>query len=90
MIGDKRNDENVIVSQLHGVMLQFHNRLTDEMSKASFEEVQRQMRWHYQWIVVNDFLVKICGKEMVHLILLHLAKKNGVYSTGQCNITLKS
>ena len=77
LIGDKRNDENVIVSQLHGVMLQFHNRLTDEMPKASFEEVQRQVRWHYQWIVVNDFLVKICGQEMVHTILPHLAKKNG-------------
>ena len=77
LIGDKRNDENVIVSQLHGVMLQFHNRLTDEMSNDSFEEVQRQVRWHYQWIVVNDFLVKICGKEMIHSILPHLAKKNG-------------
>ena len=77
LIGDKRNDENVIVSQLHGVMLQFHNRLTDEMPKASFEEVQRQVRWHYQWIVVNDFLVKICGQAMVYTILPHLAKKNG-------------
>jgi hypothetical protein len=30
LIGDKRNDENVIVSQLQGAMLQFHNRLVDE------------------------------------------------------------
>ena len=77
LIGDKRNDENVIVSQLHGVMLQFHNRLVDKMPQASFEEVQRQVRWHYQWIIVNDFLVKICGQDMVHAILPHLAKKNG-------------
>jgi hypothetical protein len=29
LIGDKRNDENVIVSQLHAAMLQFHNKLVD-------------------------------------------------------------
>jgi Animal haem peroxidase len=72
LIGDKRNDENVIVSQLHSAMLQFHNKLADLDKSASFEEIQQQVRWHYQWIVVNDFLVKICGKEVVHDILPHL------------------
>src|SRR6266536_830932 len=38
LIGDKRNDENVIVSQLHASMLRFHNRLVDELPNASFEE----------------------------------------------------
>src|SRR5712664_766895 len=31
LIGDKRNDENVIVSQLHGVFLRFHNVVADEL-----------------------------------------------------------
>ena len=56
LIGDKRNDENVIVSQLHAAMLQFHNKLVDEQPELSFEDVQQQVRWHYQWIVVNDYL----------------------------------
>lgn len=79
LIGDKRNDENVIVSQLQGVMLQFHNKLVDAMPNASFEEVQRQVRWHYQWLVVNDFLVKICGQAMVYSILPHLKAQTSIF-----------
>src|SRR5213593_2590627 len=30
IIGDPRNDENVIVSQLHGLFLKFHNRLASD------------------------------------------------------------
>src|SRR2546429_2022353 len=79
LIGDKRNDENVIVSQLHAAMLQFHNKLVDQDPKASFEEVQRQVRRHYQWIVVNDFLVRICGRDGVEDILPHLGKREPIW-----------
>jgi hypothetical protein len=73
LIGDKRNDENVIVSQLHAVFLQFHNRLCDDprLNKPSFEQVQRLVRWHYQYVVINDFLVRVCGEEVVNDILPH-------------------
>ena len=74
LIGDKRNDENVIVAQLHAAMMQFHNKLVDRHPKASFRDIQKQVRWHYQWIVVNDFLIKICGKKVVHDVLPHLGK----------------
>ncbi len=73
LIGDKRNDENVIVSQLHGAMLQFHNRIVDEYG-YSFQETQRLVRWHYQWVVLHDFLPRIVGRDMVRSILPHLAK----------------
>ncbi len=79
LIGDKRNDENVIVSQLQAAMLQFHNKLVDRFPDASFAEVQRMVRWHYQWIVVNDFLVKICGREVVHEILPHLGRNEPIW-----------
>ena len=79
LIGDKRNDENVIVSQLHGAVLQFHNKLVDKMPKASFAQVQQLVRWHYQWIVVNDFLVKLCGPEVVQEILPHLGKNKPIW-----------
>lgn len=49
------------------------------MPNASFEEVQRQVRWHYQWLVVNDFLVKICGLDMVHSILPHLKSGRSIF-----------
>ena len=71
LIGDHRNDENVIVSQLHSTMLQFHNRLFELDTSQSFEDVQQLVRWHYQWIVVNDYLVRICGEEVVDEILPH-------------------
>src|SRR5882672_11328903 len=74
LIGDKRNDENVIVSQLHGAMLRFHNKLVDQDTTAPFRDIQQWVRWHYQWIVVNDFLVKICGEKLVKQILPHLGK----------------
>jgi Animal haem peroxidase len=79
LIGDKRNDENVIVSQLHGAMLQFHNKLADQDPNASFEDVQQAVRWHYQWIVVNDFLVKICGEDIVSAILPHRGKNAPIW-----------
>ena len=79
LIGDKRNDENVIIAQLHAAMLQFHNKLVDEDPKASFADVQQRVRWHYQWIVVNDFLVKICGEDVIHEILPHLGKNQPIW-----------
>src|SRR5262249_59808 len=35
LIGDPRNDENVIIAQLHAVFLQFHNRVVDELQKQT-------------------------------------------------------
>jgi Animal haem peroxidase len=68
LIGDKRNDENVIVSQLHGVFLKFHNRLADDYPHDSLEEIRQRVRWHYQYVVVNDFLPKMCGDAAVKRI----------------------
>jgi len=59
VIGDPRNDENTIVSQFHGLMLKFHNAVAAANPTESFETVQRQVRWHYQWMVLRDFLPKI-------------------------------
>jgi len=81
LIGDHRNDENVIVSQLHATMLRFHNRMVDLLTKGSklpdFEEVQNAVRWHYQWVVLHDFLPAIVGSNVIYKILPHLKKKNG-------------
>ncbi len=79
IIGDKRNDENVIVSQLHSALLQFHNKLVDQSPTATFVSIQQQVRWHYQWLVVNDFLVRLCGEDVVKSILPHLGKNEPLY-----------
>jgi len=62
LIGDKRNDENVIVSQLQGLFLRFHNRVVRDNKDISFEDAQRIVRWHYQWAIVHDFLPTIVGQ----------------------------
>ena len=57
LLGDPRNDENLFLSQLHLLFLRFHNRLLIE---HDFEVAQQQARYHYQHLVLHDFLGRIC------------------------------
>lgn len=65
IIGDPRNDENVVVSQLHRLFARFHNAVYDGLGDTGelerFEEAQRIVRWHYQWIVLHEFLPRTVG-----------------------------
>jgi hypothetical protein len=70
LIGDPRNDENRIVSQLHAIFLRFHNQVADYLTRrdqlgaeVSFDDVREQVRWHYQWLLVTDFLPTVIEKE---------------------------
>jgi len=54
LIGDPRNDENTIVSQLQGLFLRFHSRTLDENPGLELAEIQRLVRYHYQYVVLND------------------------------------
>jgi Animal haem peroxidase len=76
LLGDPRNDENLLVSQLHLTMLQFHNKVVDHVAATTplrkdnlFKEAQRRVRWHYQWVVVHDFLRRVVGDAVVDDIL---------------------
>nr|AHE14522.1 putative ovoperoxidase [uncultured bacterium] len=77
LIGDGRNDENLIVSQLHLLFIKFHNRCLTTGLASSFAEAQRLTRWHFQWIIVNDYLAHVAGSEVVKLFL------NGTTFEGQ-------
>jgi hypothetical protein len=74
VIGDPRNDENVIVSQMHAAMMGFHNLMADTLG-ADFDQVQQQVQWHYQWVVLNDFLPTVIGERTWKSIFPHRAKK---------------
>jgi hypothetical protein len=74
LIGDPRNDENSIISQLQGLFLRFHNRMVDENRALNFEEIQQLVRFHYQWILLNDFLPRI-----VHSSVLESLKTDDQY-----------
>jgi hypothetical protein len=71
VIGDPRNDENVIVSQFHHAMLKFHNQVVELLITAAFPgdifaEAKKIVTHHYQWCVVHDFLPRICGAAAVN------------------------
>jgi hypothetical protein len=75
LIGDPRNDENAIVSQLQGLFLRFHNRLADDrIDLATFDALEREVRFHYQYVVLNDFLPRI-----VHSSVLASLKTGNAY-----------
>lgn len=69
LIGDPRNDENVIVSQLQGLWHRFHNKIAADNPSWSFPRVQHEVRFHYQWILLNDFLPTIIAKEVLEEVL---------------------
>jgi Animal haem peroxidase len=73
LIGDGRNDENLIVAQLHLAFLKFHNRCLTSGLARKFSEAQRLTRWHFQWIIVNDYLRHVVGADVVGRFL----KTNG-------------
>lgn len=75
-IADMRNDENVIISQLHAAFLKFHNviasSLPQQLSPQSRYIYARQfVRWCYQYVVVNDYLRAVCEPNIVDDILLN-------------------
>ena len=77
IIGDHRNDENRIISQLQLGMIRFHNLACEILHAGGsgpsgaelHEAARRETTWHYQWGVVNDFLVTLCGGAVVRDIL---------------------
>jgi len=71
-IGDPRNDENAIVSQLQGLVLRFHNNFRRDNPLLTFEQVQQQVRFHYQWVVTHDFLRRVVSARVLEKILPHV------------------
>ncbi|MGH8882365.1 MAG: peroxidase family protein, partial [Stackebrandtia sp.] len=77
VIADPRNDENIMISGLQAAFLLFHNRVVDQLRSQGvppnqvFNEARRLVTWHYQWIVVNEFLRQICTFGIVQDVLTH-------------------
>lgn len=63
IIGDPRNDENLIVAQLHVAFLKAHNALVDQ--GRTFEAARRLLREHYQYVVIHDFLKRVADPAIV-------------------------
>ena len=76
IIGDKRNDENVIVSQLHGVFADFHNTIAKDRKSLDFAALRQVVTWHYQWMLLTDFLPRLCGQSVMEALLPGFGERN--------------
>ena len=67
IIGDERNDENLLVAQTHLAFLKFHNAVEETLPATfqgidRFNEARRITSWHYQWMVLYDFVERLVGE----------------------------
>jgi Animal haem peroxidase len=78
LIADPRNDENMMVSGLQQAMLRFHNQVYLDVAAdlgssytidEKFAEAQRVVRWHYQWMVLHEFLPRTVGQTTAQDVL---------------------
>jgi len=79
IVAESRNDENVVIAQLQVAMLSFHNAITDRLAaqrayrgasaQRIFDDARRLVTWHYQWIILHEFLPKTIGQERLDAIV---------------------
>lgn len=77
IIADPRNDENLMISGLHAAFLLFHNRVVDHLrtqgtpANQLFAAARQLVTWHYQWIIVHEFLPQIITFGITQDVLTH-------------------
>src|SRR5262245_14632753 len=71
-----RNDENMMIAGLQAAFIQFHNKCVDLVdrdrrlsSEEVFEKARQLTTWHYQWMIVHEFLPHFIGQAMVNDIM---------------------
>lgn len=77
IIGDPRNDENRIISQLQLAFIRFYNAVYADVEAANagmppaeiYRIARQSVTWHYQWVIVNELLPLLCGDAIVTSIL---------------------
>lgn len=67
IIGDGRNDENLLVAQLHVAFLRLHNCFVDVL--GDFDAARQATRFHYQWLVLHQYLPAICAGNVLDEVL---------------------
>lgn len=73
IIGDKRNDENSLVSQIQLSFIKFHNAVVAKLKTRHpdlkdtnlFTLARNEVRWAYQKLVIEDFLPRIVKAEVL-------------------------
>ena len=79
IIGDPRNDENMMIAGLHAAFLLFHNHAVDliRSQNPSITDIQAYFQahrltvWHYEWMILHEFLPLVVGQAVINDILAH-------------------
>jgi hypothetical protein len=75
LLGDPRNDVQLFTNQLAVAFIHMHNRLVDrlredEVDEADvFAEARRATTWHYQHVILREFLPGLIGPELTAELL---------------------
>ncbi len=75
LIGDPRNDVHLYASQMLVAFINLHNRLADRLrddgvaEQEVFEEARRAATWHYQHVIVREFLPALIGAQLTTELL---------------------
>jgi hypothetical protein len=77
---EARNDENLIIAQIHLSFLRLHNALVDQ--GMSFDEAHDTVVNAYRYVVLNDYLPQIVGEDTVKAALKRPVEK-GFYQPGK-------
>ena len=71
-VGDPRNDENLIIAQLQMAFIKLHNHFLEADAAGSFSRAQQLTRWHFQWVIVHDFLPHLVGQPLLDSMIMTL------------------
>jgi hypothetical protein len=75
LIGDPRNDVHAFMTGLQVAFIHAHNRLVDRLrtdgvsDSELFDDARRALTWHYQWVILNDFLPNLVGTAMTTRVM---------------------
>jgi hypothetical protein len=75
LIGDPRNDVQLFTSQMSVAFIHLHNRLVDRLRDGGtaerdiFEEARRATTWHYQHVILREFLPGLIGAQLTAELL---------------------
>jgi len=85
LVGDPRNDVHLFMNQIQVGFIGLHNRLVDRLREDGveegelFEEARRAATWHYQWVILREFLPLLIGPSEAESLL---ASGAGLYRPG--------
>ena len=70
LVGDPRNDSHLFMNQMQVAFIRLHNALVEQLrddgadEAAIFDEARRSATWHYQHVILREFLPLLIGDEL--------------------------